>query len=519
MKLKNIGWIAGFVAVAFAALIGVQLYWVQNAYDLRQKQVEGQVKEALNKTARIVERDMSCFESYSKVQLQPHEGIYIARQGWKGEGEWIPLSKQPLDTAQMYIQMGNEKKIYNFNHMLFTHPTTADILVRFRVYSTDTASMPVLKEGEMDEKAAEQFRQKFVGDKPISEKIDLHLLDSVLKQNMSVLHFGSTYHYGISRADKDIVEYASKGTDTKRLMKSGIQSPFLQGNYFNRPYKLSLYFDEAQAVFLETLWGILSSSILVVIILLGGFFYFIRIILRQKKLSEMKTDFINNMTHEFKTPITNISLALETISEQVLDKDSRNGMILRIINEENERLKGNVEKILQIAMVEKEEVEMQPVQLDLHLIIKKAVHNFHGHTSSRQADIRLSLQAADPMVVGDETHIINVVYNLLDNALKYSSGKPLIEIGTRNENNGIALSVQDHGIGMSNETQKRIFDKFYRAHTGNIHNVKGFGLGLSYVKSIVEAHHGNISVKSELEKGSLFKIFFPYRPTIQKMEA
>jgi two-component system phosphate regulon sensor histidine kinase PhoR len=226
----------------------------------------------------------------------------------------------------------------------------------------------------------------------------------------------------------------------------------------------------------------------------------------------MKNDFINNMTHEFKTPIATISLATDSINAERVKSDPEKVMrFANIIKEENNRMLNQVEKVLQMARIDKKEFELNLSSFDLHKIIEKAVEHANLKVMKKEGDV-ISFLEADPSVIeGDVTHISNIVYNLLDNANKYSPVKPHIEVSTQNVNGGVQMVVKDNGIGMTKEAQRHIFDKFFRVHTGNLHDVKGFGLGLSYVKALITAHGGTVSVDSDLGKGSSFIVFFPYK--------
>lgn len=230
----------------------------------------------------------------------------------------------------------------------------------------------------------------------------------------------------------------------------------------------------------------------------------------QKKLSEIKSDFINNMTHELKTPLATISLAIDALTnEKVIHDTSKIKYYSGMIKEENKRMNKQVEKILQAARIERQEISLNLQQLDVHEIIRKVADNLELQIQEKHGRLALSLTAQNQIINADEVHFSNIIFNLLDNAIKYSNESPRIEVETLMNGNALLIKVKDNGIGMNKETQNRIFEKFYRAHTGNIHNVKGFGLGLSYVKAMVEAHNGKIKVESVVGKGSIFTISLP----------
>lgn len=256
---------------------------------------------------------------------------------------------------------------------------------------------------------------------------------------------------------------------------------------------------------------ILTISFLLILIVIGAFAFAIYIINKQKKLSDLKKDFINNLTHEFKTPIFSISLAAKSLlkSNEVSDSKKLENYA-KIIGSESNRLKNQVDKIMQMALIDSGNLTLEKKEIDLHSLIKKVADNLKMMVQDKNGSFTLNLKATKHIVSADETHLNNIIYNLLDNAQKYSVDNPVIEISTEDHKDGIALSVKDQGIGMKKEQQKFIFDQFYRAQKGDVHDVKGFGLGLSYVKSIVEAHKGKVGLKSTLNKGSEFTVYLPF---------
>jgi two-component system phosphate regulon sensor histidine kinase PhoR len=255
-------------------------------------------------------------------------------------------------------------------------------------------------------------------------------------------------------------------------------------------------------------------SILFTLVICTAFFLTVRTMIRQKKLSEIKNDFINNMTHEFKTPIATISLAVDAIKNEKVQRDTEKLVYFSsIIKEENQRMNRQVETILKSALMDRQEVQLNLKPLHVHEIIGDVADNFILRLQEKQGSLETELKAANDLIEGDEVHISNLVNNLMDNAVKYSKDNvpPRICLVTSSTDKKFIIRIEDNGIGMTRETVKRIFEKFYRAHTGNIHNVKGFGLGLSYVKTVVEAHNGHIKAESTLGKGSCFTIELPLK--------
>jgi len=274
---------------------------------------------------------------------------------------------------------------------------------------------------------------------------------------------------------------------------------------------LYLYVNEDKNQVLREMWWMILSSIIFTTIIILAFALTVRTLFNQKKISEIKSDFINNMTHELKTPLATISLAIDALTnEKVIHDADKIKIYSSMIKEENKRMNKQVEKILQAARLEKEEIKLNLQSLDAHQVIYKIADNLALQMQEKNGELLLKLNATNSIIQADEVHFSNIIFNLLDNAMKYSNDSPRIEVETITASNGmLQIKIKDHGIGMDKETQSRIFEKFYRAHTGNLHNVKGFGLGLSYVKAIVDAHDGKIKVESTPGKGSTFTISMP----------
>lgn len=267
--------------------------------------------------------------------------------------------------------------------------------------------------------------------------------------------------------------------------------------------------DFKKQVWASLKWALIGAVVFMLIII-AAFYVTIRSLLNQKKLSEIKSDFINNMTHEFKTPLATISLAVDAIRNEKVQADpTKMNYFSSIIKEENIRMNKHVETILQAALMEKQELKLNLSELHVHDVIQYALDNHQLQLQDKEGVVELNLNAGVDTVEADEVHFTNMVSNLIDNAIKYSKDKPLIRITTHSTTRHIVIRVEDNGIGMSKESVKRIFEKFYRAHTGNLHNVKGFGLGMSYVKTVIDAHKGKIKVESTLGKGSAFTLEMP----------
>ena len=265
----------------------------------------------------------------------------------------------------------------------------------------------------------------------------------------------------------------------------------------------------------ESLIYMIVGSLLFTVIIIAAFSLTVQTLLRQKKLSEIKTDFINNMTHEFKTPLATISLAVDALrNEKVQGNPEKMSYFSGIIKEENKRMNKHVETILQAALMDKQELKLNMSKLHGTQLVQNALNNYQLQLKDREAKVDLQFHATKDLIIADEIHFTNLLSNLVDNAIKYSKENLELKITTSNSSKHFCVKVEDNGIGMNKETVKRIFEKFYRAHTGNIHNVKGFGLGMSYVKTVIDEHKGKIKVDSVLGKGSCFLVEVPLAPTV-----
>lgn len=275
---------------------------------------------------------------------------------------------------------------------------------------------------------------------------------------------------------------------------------------------LAIVIPDFKKIVLGEMRTMIAGAIFFTLVIIAAFYVTVNALVRQKKLSEIKNDFINNMTHEFKTPLATISLAVDALrNEKVVQDRSKSEYFTGIIKEENKRMNKQVETILQASLLDRQEQQLNRRPLHAHEFIQEAMENFHLQLEGKGGRSELQLNAKNDLVFADEVHFMNIVTNLIDNAVKYSKENLCIRITTQSTPKNLIIRIEDNGIGMSKETQRRIFEKFYRAHTGNLHNVKGFGLGLSYVKTIVEAHEGKIRVDSTVGKGTTFTMEFPLK--------
>tara|TARA_Y100000782_G_C10188228_1_gene268281 strand:+ start:3672 stop:4946 length:1275 start_codon:yes stop_codon:yes gene_type:complete len=334
-------------------------------------------------------------------------------------------------------------------------------------------------------------------------------LESLLKSEFTSNEINTSFEYSIYDCFNDSVVFNKTiANPEEKILIPKASHP--RGWEMNDSHYFSVLFPgRSKDLFAKMGFWVYSSIFIVIVIMF--FVYTISIILRQRRLSEIKTDFINNMTHEFKTPISTISLSSEVLLKpDIITKPEKLHNYARIINNENKRLQSQVERILQIATIEKENIRLKDQQVDINDIVGKAAQTFELNAQAKEGAIEVDLSAEKSIITGDEMHLTNIISNLIDNAIKYSTNSPIVKVKTLNTKKGIEVIIEDNGVGISKAEQAQVFEKFYRVPKGNIHDVKGFGIGLHYVKVMVEQHGGFIQLESELGKGSRFKIFLPF---------
>ncbi len=355
----------------------------------------------------------------------------------------------------------------------------------------------------------------------IRERIDPRLLDSLLREELHLRHLKGDYEFGILDGGGTVVMAGPReGVDTAAL-RSSMHRTVLFRNDWPRArgeapaWWLALHVPDRPSLWLRTMWPMLASSALFLLLIAVVFGFTLRTIFRQKRLGNIKDDLVNNLTHELKTPISTISLACEALMDPGMPKGEEEvRMLVGMVRDENKRLGMLVESVLLSAVADQGGMQLRFSDVDMHALLAEVVRNGSLQAAKRGGAIHLHPNAELAHVSGDRTYLTSVFYNLIDNAVKYCTGPPDIHISTRSDAQAVIISVRDNGIGIPRSEQKKIFDRLYRIPTGNVHNVKGFGLGLSYVKSVVERHHGTIRVEGNDEQGggpgSCFIITLPF---------
>ncbi|MBA3648886.1 MAG: HAMP domain-containing histidine kinase [Chitinophagales bacterium] len=341
----------------------------------------------------------------------------------------------------------------------------------------------------------------------INDQIDCNVLEFYLRTELSYPNLDVDFNYSVFSVANDTPVFRRNVDlhERDRLYSVSTDLPIFK----NEAYYAIVSFPKRSSYIgvKMTIW-IFSSFILLIVVFF--FFYTIFVILKQFRVVEMQKDFINNMAHEFKTPISTIAISSEVLSKpDIILQPERLRNYANIISSEVNRLRNQVDKLLQMAKIERDKIELHLEEINLHELISEVIPNFSLKLDDNQGRILYHLDACDHMIMADRVHLTNIIYNLLDNAVKYTEDMPEINIQTLNENGEIIFSVKDNGIGISQEFQQKVFDKFFRVPTGNIHNVKGFGLGLHYLRLVINAHNWKMKLESEKNHGSNFSIFIP----------
>lgn len=415
---------------------------------------------------------------------------------------WIIVAASMLLFGLVLIQIFWVKKAYDIEQKQFSYDVTESLkkVVR-QIQLNSKDSVPIYD--PVEQASSNYFRVR------IHDTLHPFYLEALLKNQFKKDEINLGFEYSIYDCFNDSVVYQRTVNQSAVVTESASNSPDFNWNNDDGHY-FSVYFpNKSGDLFSKMEFWIYSSLFLVIVVFFFG--YTISVILRQRRISEIKTDFINNMTHEFKTPISTIALSSEVLLKpSIIEKPEKLKNYAQIIYNENQRLQAQVERILQIATIEKENIRLRSKPVSVNEIVSQAAKTFELNAQAKGGYITTNLKAQKDVVQGDEMHLINIVSNLIDNAIKYTFNEPVVELSTYQSEKGIYITVKDNGVGINKVDAAQVFDKFYRVPKGNVHDVKGFGIGLHYVKVMTEQHGGKITLDSVPDKGSTFKIFLPF---------
>ncbi|MEI6522828.1 MAG: HAMP domain-containing sensor histidine kinase [Bacteroidota bacterium] len=536
MRIKQFKIAIILVSVVIVSLIALQLYWINNALEVQRQQFENNVNAALHQVVYKLEKKATAAKITRRLNLRRQPNSIIGgkkdfnRSTNIGINEKIKVSN-PADYFKLNVM---EQITTDSNGILKTQTREKSILgldtagsLNYALGSNNIANIFNFQSIDTSKPSMSWFNKKreFVDnifDELVSvniyndylEKIDTNMVDSLLKVELHDQNVKLKYEFGILKFSRSKFVYPKKQELITPLTESKYKINLSFNNVFLEPSVLTILFPGEDKFILKSSWFMLTGSLVVILTIIAGYYYTFSTILEQKKISLIKNDFINNMTHEFKTPISTISLACDVLSDKsIAISQNKLDKYLKVISDENKRLSLLVENVLQTAILEKGKINLNFEKIEINHLIESAITNLKLQLAKKEAVVHTNFYKDEVYIEGDKVHLTNVINNLIDNALKYSSLNRTIEIKIKTQliPQGVVLEIEDNGIGISKDNQKRIFENLYRVPTGNIHNVKGFGLGLSYVKAIIEKHFGSISVYSDIDKGSCFRVFLPFQ--------
>jgi len=556
------------MSIASFGLMGFQYYWVRNAININEERFDQNVLSALTRTVETLEKGEasnvilntivqnsalqdSLFEPIDPIELNVRQRQVISSRASMMDSLNLTPGPTLSPTFRRLLQTrGIDDRILDDLQDFFRNMTPE---VASGIFAPDEMEI-LLKEKEryleylsdIEERAMNNPQSLPTQPELISEiNISSDALDKIRKANMKIdflnaawneVAAGQTaimdriepaevqllfqnelrqrgikeeYELGVVNFEGNIFAI-SEEFDTLSFMNNGVQAKLFPSDVIAKDNFLKVYFPSKNYHVLRQVWLPIGSSVLFIGVIIFCFIYAIKVILRQKALSQIKNDFINNMTHEFKTPLATVSLAVEALQDPDLSAESKfRDRYLGVIKDENKRLVSQVENVLQAAALDKKDFKLKIDTVNIPDLINESLQHVSLQIEQKGGVYQFINKLSEPWIEGDLFHLTHIFNNMLDNAIKYSPEKPNIEVTAKDDGNFIAISFKDNGIGMSKDAQRKIFDKFYRVPTGNVHDVKGFGLGLSYVKTMLEAHNGTISVKSDVGKGSTFTIHLP----------
>jgi two-component system phosphate regulon sensor histidine kinase PhoR len=508
------------MSLSLIGIIFVQSYYINDALNNERKHFEFNVKKTLSYVSNKIEKDEYAEYVYElqdliskgvTVDTAAIKSLYIVQKSFDSNETVFyntgileenykftsPLFDIGLDTINIK-RILNEREIKTFKN--------TEIEKRFAL-SPEERVFQMEKISRSDEILFENFYKDFSHRIPIHKRVSTEKVKELLSNKFKEDGIDTNFEYAIYSNDL-ATKVHSDGFDKEEGSTYSVHMFYNENN--QSTYRLLVNFPGDKKFILSSIIGMIFLSVIFTSVIIIAYSSALYQLVKQRKIAQIKTDFINNMTHEFKTPIATINLALDAIKNpKIIDDKQKVFRYLNMIKDENKRMHAQVENVLRMSKLEKNELNISKDKVELHDLIEEAITHVELIVEDRQGYIKLFLKAEHDTVLANDTHFTNVIVNILDNAIKYSPDAPKIEVYTENIGTDILLKIKDFGSGMSKAAQKRVFEKFYREHSGNIHNVKGHGLGLAYVKRIVDDHQGYITVESEIEKGSTFTIKLP----------
>jgi len=520
MSKKTIWLVTFALSITLIGLFIVQGVWIRNALRINEQHFDQLINKTLNEVVKQLENQEMVYQIINEVE--PYE------QQNDEQGQSV-YSYQLNKTQQKKYSLNQ----YNLNQQVLevTSLDSVDFSSRFDITSPNPLQVKSKEKYRMSQSLKEKFRERLENelktdlsekrifvenivnkliqvDVGIDNRLDKKALDSLLSKELREKGIPLDYQFAVmNKQDSTVLASGNYNPMAEHVV---YQDRLFPNDVIVKDNFLKIYFKDREGYIFKSTGSMTLISIILSFIVTLGFALTTHIMFKQKRLSRIKNDFVNNMTHELKTPISTISLATQMLKDNSIPESSKNlGSISKIIDDETIRLSSQVEKVLKTAVFNSGKVNIKPKEVDVHQIIENVLKSFYLQVENKNGKIEKELKAVHSEAEVDEVHFTNIVFNLLDNAVKYSPNDPTVKVTTQDVRQGLMVAVEDNGIGIRKKDQKKIFDQFYRVPTGNRHDVKGFGLGLNYVKKMVEEHNGQIHLHSEYRKGTRFEIIIP----------
>ena len=512
------------MSLSLIGIILVQVYWFNTSFENNDEQFKFHVKSVIGNVANKLQKqeEYTYYDRFNKYKDStgklPQKNdlleFYYVQKNHKNNTTIVFTNSISSDdysiSSSFFDKKSDSLKLKNFSSKRVTEVYDNNRFDNTKVQSDLTPDVKIEKSGNLDvlDKVAYEINYKEIASAmPLQERVSKETIQKLLKIELEEYGVNTKFEFGIF----------SSGLATKVKSNGFVYNanntysiPIFPDNEGNNKYQLLVSFPQKKKFLLSDLIGITLLSIIFTLIIVIAYTSALNQLIRQRHISEIKSDFINNMTHEFKTPIATINLALDAIKNpKIIGNEAMVLKYIQMIKDENKRMHAQVENVLRISKLEKKELNISKESVNIQEVIEDAIEHVNLILEDRQGTIDKHFIAERTTVLLNEVHFINVIVNILENAIKYSPNIPKIDIFTENVKENIVIKIKDNGIGMSKVAQKRVFEKFYREHTGDLHDVKGHGLGLAYVKKIIDDHNGQIYVESEKGKGSTFIIKIP----------
>ncbi len=486
-KNKSITVVAVLISLAMCALLWIQFILIRNSIERTYADFDRTVSETIPDLIQEVENNNYCVGFFSKIVIPPNRKFVLnVLEDSLHQAESLPI---------YYYNTNFADSLMRFDSIDFEMPVEMHLNLNVEFLFNDVA-FP-----NADIEDIHQFKEGFE-----DKTFKITLLDSLLHANMHTTFPGQTYQYLLREAETGKIWHSSHSQNQKAIIQSGIQLPVFEKNRYFKSFELYIYFPDKLIWAIEHNLLLIASSCIILIVFISLFIAFFKMILKERKLAEMKIDFINNISHEFKTPISNIKLAVNALQKKLPNEGQK---LIEIIEEENNRLHEGMDLVLTTSLLGKEELLLNQKILNIQPLIESSVKNNQLAAKEKNGNIQLDYIDPELQIYADELHFRNVLNNLIENAIKYSSEAPIITLKAYGQKDHLNIEIIDQGKGIHARDLPYVFDRFYRVSTKNRHETYGYGIGLSYVKMIVEVHAGNINVKSKLGQGTTFRINLP----------